>query len=60
MTKKHFILLAQCILHVRATGKADLHTLALVTNEIAKACQIENPRFSLERFIEACGMVNLA
>jgi len=47
MTRKHFITIAEIL----KTTKATKETI----NRMAQMCAVENPRFDIDRFLEASG-----
>ena len=52
MTKKHFKLLAEMM--VRHHRDISIRAFKSLVEDMASVCQITNPNFDRQRFIEAC------
>ena len=60
MTRKDYILIADCIYRASLTNPATAHRLALCDAALllASALQADNPRFDRDRFLEACKVLS--
>jgi hypothetical protein len=56
MTRKDYVMLAECINDARLANPETRGAVADVANRIARELARDNPRFDRERFDRACGL----
>ena len=56
MTKKDYVLIANCINLTMLDNRNDKNTLHRIANELAIRLILDNPLFNKDKFYEACGL----